>query len=122
MYKIVDIIFLLYSKFYQNFKNCHAEKLNKTYLVNIYFVSPSRTVFWDLSFYFCIKVHKLDDSFTFIWKKILCHILSLGSSGLNCEFICREHGFSINSKISFMSSGDKPVLMLKILVTNFCKF
>ena len=80
-------------------------------------------------FYFCVKVHKLYDSFTFIWKKIrchiflfLCHISSFGSSGLNCEFIRREYGFSINSKISFMSSGDKPILTLKISVTNFCRF
>ena len=38
----------------------------------------------------------------------LCNILSFGSSGLNCEFICKEYGFLINSKISLMSSGDKP--------------
>ena len=129
MYKIVNINFLLYLKFYQNFKNYHAGKLNKTYLVNIYFASPSRTVFWDLSFYFCVKVHKLNDSFIYLEKvsipyfsTFLCHILSLGSSGLNCQFIRREYGFSINSKILFMSSGDKPVLTLKILVTNFCRF
>ena len=80
-------------------------------------------------FYFCVKVHKLYDSFTFIWKKIrchiflfLCHILSFGSSGLNCEFIPRDYGFSINSKISFMNSGDKPILNLKISVTNFYRF
>ena len=34
-----------------------------------------------------------NDSFTFIWKKILCHNLSFGSSGLNFEFIHREYGF-----------------------------
>ena len=96
----VHLIFLLYLKFYQNFKNYNAGKLNKSYLVNIYFASPSRTAFRDLSFYFCVKVHKLGDSFIFIWKKILfhlflfpCHILSLGSSGLNCEFIHREYRF-----------------------------
>ena len=27
------------------------------------------------------------------------HILSFGSSSLNCEFIGRKYGFSINSKI-----------------------
>ena len=52
----------------------------------------------------------------------LCYILLFGSSGLNCEFIRREYGFSINSKISFMNSGDKPILTLKISVTNFCRF
>ena len=37
-YKSVDvIIFLPHLKFYQNFKNYHAETLNKTDLVNIYF-------------------------------------------------------------------------------------
>ena len=35
LYKSVDIIiFLLHLKFYQNFKNYHAEKLIKTDLVN----------------------------------------------------------------------------------------
>ena len=35
LYKSVDIIiFLLHLKFYQIFKNYHAEKLNKTDLVN----------------------------------------------------------------------------------------
>ena len=51
----------------------------------------------------------------------LCHILSFGSSGLNCEFIHSEYGFSRNLKIPFMSSGDKPILILKITVTNFCR-
>ena len=37
-------------------------------------------------------------------------MLSFGLSGLNSELIRREYGFSINSKILFMSSGDKPVL------------
>ena len=38
LYKSVDIIiFLLRLKFYQNFKNYHAGKLNKTDLVNICF-------------------------------------------------------------------------------------
>ena len=38
LYKSVDIIiFLLHLKFYQNFKNYHAGKLNKTDLVNICF-------------------------------------------------------------------------------------
>ena len=49
----------------------------------------------------------------------LCHILS---SGLNCKFVRREHGFSINLKISLISSGDKPILSLKISIINFCRF
>ena len=86
-------------------------------------------------FYFFVKVHKLYDSFIFIRKNIrcyiflfLCNILSFGSSGLNCKFILREYGFSINSKISFMSSGDKPILITnyiynyKISITNFSRF
>ena len=52
----------------------------------------------------------------------LCYILTFGSSGLNCEFIRREYWFSINLKISFVSSVDQPILTLKISVTNFCRF
>ena len=37
LYERVDIIFSLYLKFYQYFKNYHAEKVNKTDLVNTYF-------------------------------------------------------------------------------------
>ena len=37
LYKSANIIFLLYLKLYQNFKNHHGGKLNKTYLVNICF-------------------------------------------------------------------------------------
>ena len=84
--------------------------------------------FWHLRFCFWINIRKLDDSFTFIWKKILCHIflsvyhiLSLGSSDMNWEFIRREYSFSINSKISFMSSGNKQLLSLKVSVTIFCR-
>ena len=63
--KSVDIIiFLLRLKFYQNFKNYHAGKLNKTDLVNICFAKV---------FNFALT-SKLDDTFTFIWKKILRHI------------------------------------------------
>ena len=41
------------------------------------------------------------------------------SSDLNCEFIYKKNVFLINSKILFMSSGEKPILTLKISVTNF---
>ena len=85
-------------KCYQNFKNHHLGKLRKTCLMN------SRNAFWNLSFCFCLSVHKLDDTFTFIWKKILCYIFL---------FLCHmsyEYGVSINSKISFVSSGDKLIL------------
>ena len=51
----------------------------------------------------------------------LCHVLSFGSFGLNYEFIRREYGFLVNSKISLMSSVHKPILTLKISVTNFCR-
>ena len=56
------------------------------------------------------------------FSRFLCYILAFGSSGLNCEFIHREHGFSINLKISFMNSGDQPILTLKISVMNLCRF
>ena len=38
------------------------------------------------------------------------------------KFIRGGYGFSINLKITFMSSGDKPILTLKISVSNFCIF
>ena len=47
---------------------------------------------------------------------LLCHIFSFGSSDLNCRFIRREYGFSINSKIPLMRSNYKPILILKISV------
>ena len=50
-----------------------------------------------------------------------CQILSFRSSSLNCEFIRREYGFSMNLKMSFMSSGDTPISTLNISVTNFCR-
>ena len=53
------------------------------------------------------------------FSMFLYYILKLGSSGLNCEFIRGGYGFSINLKISFMSSGDQPILTLKISVTDF---
>ena len=56
------------------------------------------------------------------FPRFLCYILVFGSSGLNCEFIRREYGFSINLEISFMNSGDHPILTLKISVINFCRF
>ena len=75
--------------------------------------AKQRTVFWNLSFYFYLNAYKLDDSFIFIWKKILCnislflcHILSFGSSGLSCKFIRREYGFSINSIVRCRSQAN----------------
>ena len=81
--------------------------------------------FLEAKFLFCLNAHKLDDSFIFIWKRFyalllfLCHILLFGFSDLNCRFICRGYGFSINSKISVMSSGDQPILIWRISVKNF---
>ena len=56
------------------------------------------------------------------FSMLLCYILTFGSSGLNCEFIRGEYRFSIILKISFMSSGDQPILTLKISITNFFRF
>ena len=83
--KSANIIFLLYLKCYQSFKNYLTGKLNKTCLVNICFAYSSRTVFWDLGFCFCLKVHNLDGTFTLIRKKILCHIYFICS----CAMFCR---------------------------------
>ena len=41
---------------------------------------------------------------------------------LNCEFIRRECGFSINLKISLVSSSNKLILIMKISATNFWRF
>ena len=56
------------------------------------------------------------------FSMLLCHTLSFESSAWNCEFIRREGGFLINSNISFMSSGDKPILTSKISILIFFKF
>ena len=87
LHKNVKINFSLNLKFYKNFKIHHARRLNKTYLVKM-FCMALRTVFWNLGFYFYPNVHKLIDSFAFIWNKIPCHsflflyhIFPFGSSG-----------------------------------------
>ena len=41
---------------------------------------------------------------------------------LKCEVPRSEFGFSINSETSFLSSGDKTFLTLKISVKSFCRF
>ena len=70
-----------------------------------------------------VKVHTLEDSFTIIYLPYIyifvCCFLTFGSSGQNYEFSHRECRGLINSKISFMSSGDQPILTLKMSVTNF---
>ena len=111
LHKSVSTDFFLTFKVLSKFQDSSGGRLNKTYIVNM-FCMALRTIFFFFFFYFCLNVHKLNDSFAFIWKKIRCHsflflhhILPFGSSGLNCEFMCREYGFSINSKISFIWSG-----------------
>ena len=47
---------------------------------------------------------------------------AVASSSQNGEFIRTEYSFSGNSKISFMSSGYKPILILKSPVKNFADF
>ena len=57
LYKSVDIIiFLLHLKFYQNFKNYHAKNVNKTDLVNMFCVTLSDYVFWNLRFCFYLDI------------------------------------------------------------------
>ena len=69
------------------------------------------------SFYFYFKNQKLKNSFTFIWKNILC-----------CIFLCSYAIFflrawiAINSKIWFRSSCNKPILTLKNIITDFCRW
>ena len=93
------LTFLLHLKLYQNFKNHHAGKLNKTYLMNMH--NPQGLFSGTYAFKFSLNFY------------ILWH---------DCEFIRKEYVFSTYSKISFMSSGDKPNLTLKISVTNFCRY
>ena len=126
MNKIVNIIFFI---IFRILSKLSCGKVKQNLFVECMFCITLKDSLLGPRLYFCIKVHKLYDSFIFIWKKIrchiflfLCHILSFGSSGLNCEFIRREYGFLVHSKISFTSSGDKPILTLKISVTNFCRF
>ena len=52
LYKSWYCFLLLHLKYYQNFKNYHVWKLNKTDLVCL----SSRTVFWNLRFYFCLDI------------------------------------------------------------------
>ena len=66
--------FLLYKKFHQNLKRYYAVKLNKTYLVNIWFYMTFKDSFLEPKISFCLKVHTLEDSFTCLWEEILCHI------------------------------------------------
>ena len=55
------------------------------------------------------------------FSMFLCYILTFRSSGLNCEFIRREYELLINLNILFISSGDQPILTVKISVTNKIK-
>ena len=111
------MIFLLCLKFYQNFG-----KVKQILFGEYMFCITLKGSFLGPKFLICLKVHTLEDSFTFIWKEILGYIFTFKSSGLNCKFICREYGLSINLKISFLSSSDQPILTLKISVKNFSRF
>ena len=126
--KSLNFNFFVTFKILSSFQEGSYRKVTSQLFVDICFAYLSRNVFRNLSFYFCLNVHKLGDSFKSIWRKIyatlFCFyvILSSGYSGLNCELIRRKYGFSIDLKISFMSSGNKSILTLKISVTNFFKF
>ena len=97
----------------KNFKDHHSWKLNKTYMVNMLFITL-KDYFLEPKFLLCLNVHKLDDSVVLIWKKVLCciflflcHILSFESLGLNWKFIRKEYGLKTNLKMSLVSSSDK---------------
>ena len=119
---------LFHLEFYQNFKNHHAGKSNKTYFVNMFLII--------LDYYFLepkflllpLRPQAINHVFRFISKKILCHMFWSHVIFCCLDYMTwiansfAEHGSSKNSKTSFMSSGDKPILTLKISVTNFCKF
>ena len=64
------------------------------------------------------------------WSYTLARVFSFKLAAYFQNTFIKEHlwraapqyRFSINSKVSFMSSGDKPILNLKISITNFCRF
>ena len=127
LYKSVNIIFL-YINFLLKFENYHAGNLNKTYLVNIYFAYPARTVLRDPSFCFVLK--SASDSLVLYSFGTRFHNLGLRYESvsmpyfavrifldLKCEVACREYGFLINLKTSLFSSGDQL-----FLVTRFSRF
>ena len=111
LYKNANINFLI-----TFIKNHQSGKLNKIYQWWIYVLHNSVS-------------HKVDDGFTFIWKRILCdiflilrHVLSFGSSGLKCKSTHRKYGFLITSKMSLMSSGDMQISLWKSQSQNFTDF
>ena len=126
MYKIVKLISLLYLKFYQNFKNYHGIKLSKTYLVKYILHHHqgqfSGTTSLDDIHLKKILWHSFEKRFYAIFFCFYTMFCRLDPLAWIANLFYREYGFSINSKISFMSSGDKSILTLKILVTNFCRF
>ena len=84
-YKSVNVNFFHQNlKFYQNLKNRCSGNLKKL-IWWIYVLHNPQGLFSVFKRFFCFNVHKLHDSFTFIWKTILCliclilcHILSSG--------------------------------------------
>ena len=128
MSKSFNFDFFVTFKILSSFQEGSYRKVTWQLFVDICFAYLSRNVFQNLSFYFCLNVHKLGDSFKSIWRKIYAAsscfyvILSSGYSGLNCKLIRSKYGFSIDLKISFISSDNKSILTLKLLVTKFFKF
>ena len=91
--------------------NHYSEKLCKTDLVNTGFAYHSRTVFWNQNFYFCLIIHKLDESFTFIWK-IFYAIFSMSHFAVEILWpelwiIRRKYNSSKIPKILLVISGNK---------------
>ena len=128
MYKNTNNIFFVIFKILLKFQELSCGKIKWNLFGEYIFCIILKIVFWDLSFYFCLKVHKLDDSFTLIWKKILCAIVfyfyvifcHLDPMAWIANY---SKWVSFGSfKISFMSSGDKPILTLKISVKLFADF
>ena len=78
-----------------------------------------RTVLWDPSFYFYLKICRwgLREEGTSVPYFVVRILLDQ-----KWTFVRKKYSFSLNSKTSFRSSGDKSFLILKISVTTFCRF
>ena len=77
-------------------------------------------LFGEYIFCLTLKEDFLEPKFLFLPKRPL--FLPFEPSGRNCKFVRKTFGFLTNSKILFMSPGEKSIVTLKMSVTNFFRF
>ena len=127
MYKSVNINFFITLKILSKLQELLCEQVKQNLFGEYMFCITLKDSFLEPKFfYFCLKIQNLDDSLAFIWKKIpsyfsmlLCCTLSFGSSGLNCEFIRSEYGFSRKFENIILRAQVIANFTLKISATNF---